>query len=57
MHTCVCLLFAPRCALQNGASGEGAFLARQRALHFCAFGGAKFSPARANRLQSGGGEV
>jgi hypothetical protein len=28
MHTCVYLLFASRCTLQNGASGGGVFLPR-----------------------------
>jgi hypothetical protein len=53
MHTCVCLLFAPR-ALQNGASGGVDFLVRQRTLQNGASGEANIGPARAIRLQRAG---
>jgi hypothetical protein len=44
MHSCVCLLFAPRCKMERPA--EVLFFARQRALQYGASGGAKIGPAR-----------
>jgi hypothetical protein len=50
-------LFAPRCALHNGASGKGMFLAPEHALHNRASGGKKINAARGKLLQRGHSDV